>query len=162
MWFTFSLSFASLIKCWHLYPILFQSVRYGQFNNMSHLNMAAPGEEPKIVWWVKQWWVEQTAQAAFMMNCSMSLGSMLCLPSYSAGQSILTITPCRHSKTARTNTRCHASGLSAHPSKESWRQSWKLQDHYKVVIPWGMLARLDQRTSDSKSVSSVCHYKVLC
>ena len=35
-----------------------------------HLNqIAAPGEVPKMVWWVKQ-----TTQAASMMNCSFSAG----------------------------------------------------------------------------------------
>ena len=52
---------------------------------MSHSNTAAPGEESK-----------QTAQAASMMNCSMSMGSRSLLPSYFAIWSILPSTPCRY------------------------------------------------------------------
>ena len=51
-------------------------------NNMSQPKMAAPGEAFSTVWYV-----EQMAQAAFVMNVSISLGSTEGAMSISAVQS---------------------------------------------------------------------------
>ena len=89
--FTFSLAFASLANHWCFHLITFQSARYKRLDRMSCSNTVAPGEELKMMWGMEQ------AQAAFMMNCSISMTSRLFLTSNSATQRILPNTPCRHS-----------------------------------------------------------------
>ena len=73
-------------------PVAFLFVRYGRLNSMYCSNTDTPREEPKTVWWEGQ-----MAQAASMMNYSMSVGLKSFLFFNQVVWSILLRIPYQHS-----------------------------------------------------------------